>query len=135
MLPDLLEAGHLRTKYIRTSAGKDAMQAVRSKRKLVDREIDQLIANDKAQLTSLLTALGSNIVILKQETRDKLRRLVKDLPELALTLNIGGTMDTMTAFDSFAAFDTLSMSDSFTSGDFGGFGDGDFGGGGDGGDW
>lgn len=136
MLPDLLEARLLYSRVSRSPLGRSSMEAVRRTRKRVDKEIDKLLEMDKAQLASLLGELGSNIVLLKKETRDKLRGLVKELPELALTLNLGGTMDSALAFDFSAAFDTLSIGDSFDSaGGFDGFGGGDFGGGGDGGDW
>lgn len=136
MLPDLLDARLLYSRFSRSPLGRSSMEAVRRTRKRVDREIDELLLTDTAQLAALLAELGSNIVLLKKETRDKLRGLVKELPELALTLNLGGAMDSSFAFDSFAAFDTLSLGDSFDSGGgFDGFGGGDFGGGGDGGDW
>jgi uncharacterized membrane protein YgcG len=136
MFPDLLEAGMLSSKFVRTSSGRDAMQAVRSVRKLVDRRIDHFLARDRDGLIHHLNALGSNVVLLKKETRSKLHGLMKEVPELALTLSSGATFDTMGGFDSFAAFDSLSLGDSFDSGgDFGGFGGGDFDGGGAGGDW
>lgn len=137
VLPDLVEAGMLRSRFVRTDQGVDAMQGVRRVRKFIERRIDGLLKNDRDTLIMNLNALGSNVVLLDKNTRDKLRGMLKEFPDLTLTMNIGSTLENSVTFDAFTAFDTLSFGDSFDSAstDFGGFGDGDFGGGGAGGDW
>ena len=137
VLPDLVEAGMLRSRFVRTDQGVDAMQGVRRVRKFIERRIDDLLRNDRDSLIANLNLLGSNVVLLDKDTRDKLRGMLKEFPDLTLTMNIGSTLENSVTFDAFTAFDTLSFGDSFDSAstDFGGFGDGDFGGGGAGGDW
>ena len=137
VLPDLVEAGMLRSRFVRTNEGVDAMQSVRRVRKFVERRIDELLKNDRDTLIANLNALGSNVVLLDKDTREKLRDLLKEFPDLTLTMNLGNSLENAVTFDAFTAFDTLSFGDSFdsASADFGGFGDGDFGGGGGGGDW
>ncbi len=136
MRTDLIQAGMLSSTFVRTPAGKERMQEVRFIRKFVDRKIDHLLQQDKTSLFAHLSALGSNVVLLKKETRDKLRGLLKEFPELRRALNTGVSFDALSGLDSFTAFDSLSLGDSFDAGgDFGGFGGGDLGGGGDGGDW
>ena len=136
VLPDLVDAGMLRSRFIRTQLGFDAMQSVRNVRKFIERRIDKLLKNDRDTLIANLNALGSNVVLLDKDTRDKLRSMLKEFPDLTLTMSIGSSLENAVTFDAFTAFDTLSFGDSFDSGsDFGGFGDGDFGGGGAGGDW
>lgn len=137
VLPDLVDAGMLRSRFVRTDQGMDAMQGVRRVRKLIERRIDGLLKNDRDTLIANLNALGSNVVLLNKDTRDKLRGMLKEFSDLTLTMNVGSTLENSITFDAFTAFDTLSFGDSFdsASADFGGFGDGDFGGGGAGGDW
>lgn len=136
MYPDLMGTGLLNSKFVRTPTGKKAMQAVREVRKLVDRNIDDLLSVHRDALTTHLNALGSNVILLHKETRDKLRGFMKELPEFALTTSVGPSFDAISDFDTIMVFESLSISDSFDSGgDLGGFGGGDFGGGGDGGDW
>jgi len=137
VLPDLVDAGMLRSRFVRTDQGVDAMQGVRRVRKFIERRIDGLLKNDRDTLIANLNALGSNLVLLDKDTRDKLRGMLKEFPDLTLTMNIGSTLENSVTFDAFTAFDTLGFGDSFDAGvgDFGGFGDGDFGGGGAGGDW
>ncbi|MBL7939218.1 MAG: hypothetical protein JNL43_07655 [Flavobacteriales bacterium] len=137
VLPDLIDAGMLRSRFVRTDEGVEAMQGVRRVRKFIERSIDDLLKNDRDTLITNLNTLGSNVVLLDMDTRDKLRGMLKEFPDLTLTMNIGSTLENTVTFDAFTAFDTLSFGDSFDAGsaDFGGFGDGDFGGGGGGGDW
>lgn len=137
VLPDLMDAGLLRSRFVRTDKGVDAMQAVRRVRKFIERRIDSLLKHDHGTLIARLNELGSNVVLLDQSTRDKLRGMLKEFPDLTLTMNIGNSLENSVTFDAFTAFDTLSFGDGFDSAstDFGGFGDGDFGGGGGGGDW
>ena len=137
VLPDLIDAGMLRSRFVRTQQGFDTMQSVRGVRKFVERRIDKLLKNDRDTLIAHLNALGSNVVLLDKDTRDKLRGMLKEFPDLTLTMNMGSSLDNAVTFDAFTAFDTLSFGDSFDSGsvDFGGFDGGDFGGGGGGGDW
>lgn len=137
VLPDLVDAGMLRSRFVRTDQGVDAMQGIRKVRKFIERRIDDLLKNDRNTLLANLNALGSNVVLLDKDTRDKLRSMLKEFPELTLTMNLGNSLENSVTFDAFTAFDTLSFGDSFdsASADFGGFGDGDFGGGGAGGDW
>jgi uncharacterized membrane protein YgcG len=134
--PDLVDAGLLRSRFVRTDQGVDAMQRVRKVRKFIERRIDALLKNDRDALIANLNALGSNVVLLNKDTRDKLRRMLKEFPDLTLTMNVGSTPENSVTFDAFTAFDTLGFGDSFDGGGgFDGFGGGDFGGGGDGGDW
>ena len=136
VLPDLMDAGMLRSRFVRTDAGVEAMQRVRGIRKFVEGKIDQLLKDDRDTLVALLNELGSNVVLLDKDTREKLRGMLKEFPDLALTMSVGSTLGSAVSFDAFTAFDTLSLGDSFDSGgDFGGFGDGDLGGAGAGGDW
>lgn len=137
VLPDLVDAGMLRSRFVRTQQGFDAMQSVRRVRKFIERRIDGLLKNDRDTLITNLNALGSNVVLLDKDTRDKLRGMLKEFPDLTLTMNVGSALDNSVTFDAFTAFDTLAFGDSFEGGgaDFGGFGGGDFGGGGADGDW
>lgn len=137
VLPDLVDAGMLRSRFVRTQQGFDAMRSVRNVRRFIERRIDKLLKNDRDTLLANLNALGSNVVLLDKDTRDKLRGMLKEFPDLTLTMNMGSSLENPVTFDAFTAFDTLSFGDSFdsASADFGGFGDGDFGGGGAGGDW
>ena len=78
-----------------------------------------------------MNELGSSVVLLDKDTREKLRGMLKEFPDLALTMSLGGALGSTASFDAFTAFDTLSLGDSFdTGGAIGGFGDGDLGGGG-----
>jgi len=137
VMPDLIDTGMLHSRFWRTDMGVDAMQNVRSVRKFIERQIDDLLKNDRDTLIANLNELGSNVVLLDQDTRDKLRGMLREFPDLTLTMNVGSTLENTVSFDAFTTFDTLSFGDSFDAGggDFGGFGDGDFGGGGAGGDW
>jgi uncharacterized membrane protein YgcG len=137
VMPDLIDADMLHSRFWRTDKGVDAMQNVRSVRKFIERQIDDMLKNDRDTLIANLNELGSNVVLLDQDTRDKLRGMLKEYPELTLSMNLGSTLANPVTFDAYTAFDTLSFGDSFSDGggDFGGFGDGDFGGGGAGGDW
>jgi hypothetical protein len=137
VLPDLVDAGLLHSRFIRTDEGVDAMEGARTVLKFIEREIDELLTNDRDKLIADLNALGSNVVLLNRNTREKLRDMLKEFPELRLRMNPGSTLATSVPFDAFTAFDSLSFGASFDGGsvDFGGFGDGDFGGGGVGGDW
>jgi len=136
MCPDLKAVGFLTSRFARTSRGRDSMQAVRAVRKFVDRRIDQLLKTERDTLIGHLNTLGSNVVLLKKETRDKLRGLLREFPDLALLIRTNPSLDITTDMHAFTVFESLSIGDSFDSGtDFGGFGGGDFGGGGDGGDW
>ncbi len=137
VLPDLVDAGLLHSRFIRTDEGVDAMEGVRTVLKFIERQIDELLKNDRDKLIADLNALGSNVVLLDRNTREKLRDMLKEFPELKLRMNPGSTVETSVPFDAFTAFDTLSFGASFDGGsvDFGGFGDGDFGGGGAGVDW
>ena len=90
-----------------------------------------IIEGDRDTLVSRLNELGSNVVLLDKDIREKLRGTLKEFPDLALTMSVGSTLGSAASFDTFTAFDTLSLGDSFDSGGaFGGFGDGDLGGGG-----
>ncbi len=137
VLPDLLDAGMLRSRFVRTDQGVQAMQGVRRVRKFIERRIDGLVKNDRDTLIANLSVLGSNVVLLDKDTRDKLRGMLKEFPDLTLTMNLGNSLENAVTFDAFTAFDTLSFGDSFDSSsvDFGGYGGGDFDGGGAGGDW
>lgn len=137
VMPDLIDAGLLHYRFWRTDQGVDAMQHVRNVRRSIERNIDDHLKNDRDTLIADLNELGSNVVLLDQDTRDKLRGMLKEYPDLTLTMNLGSTLANPVTFDAYTAFDTLSFGDSFSDGavDFGGFGDGDFGGGGAGGDW
>lgn len=137
VLPDLVDAGMLRSRFVRTDQGMETMQSVRRVRKFIERRIDALLKNDRDTLIANLNTLGSNVVLLDKDTRDKLRGMLKEFPDLTLTMNLGNSLENAVTFDAFTAFDTLGFGDSFDAGgaDFGGFGDGDFGGGGAGGDW
>ena len=93
-----------------------------------------IIEGDRDTLVSRLNELGSNVVLLDKDIREKLRGTLKEFPDLALTMSVGSTLGSAVSFDAFTAFDTISLGDSFDSGGaFGGFGDGDLGGGGAGG--
>lgn len=137
VMPDLIDTGMLHSRFWRTDMGVDAMQHVRDVRRSIERNIDDHLKNDRDTLIANLNELGSNVVLLDQDTRNKLRGMLKEFPDLILTMNLGSTLANPVTFDAYTAFDTLSFGDSFSDGggDFGGFGDGDFGGGGAGGDW
>lgn len=111
------------------------MQRIRRLCKIIERRIDALTKNDRTSLIANLNTSGSNVVLLDKDTRDKLRGMLKEFPDLTRTMNLGNTLENSVSFDAFTAFDTLGFGDSFDAGggDFGGFGDGDFGGGGAGG--
>ena len=90
-----------------------------------------IIEDDRDTLVARLNELGSNVVLLDKDTREKLRGMLKEFPDFALTMRVGSTLGSAASFDAFTAFDTLSLGDSFdTGGAIGGFGDGDLGGGG-----
>ena len=90
-----------------------------------------IIEDDRDTLAARLNELGSNVVLLNKDIREKLRGMLKEFPDLALTMSLGGALGSAACFDTFTAFDTLSLGDSFDSGgDFSGFSDGDLRGGG-----
>jgi hypothetical protein len=137
VLPDLIDAGLLHSRFIRTDEGVDAMEGVRTVLTFIEREIDELVTNDRDTLIANLNALGSNVVLLDGSTRNRLHDMLMQFPELKLSVNLGSNVGSAVPFDTFTAFDTLSFGASFDGGavDFGSFGEGIFGGGGAGGDW
>ncbi len=137
VLPDLVDQGLLRYRFVRTSEGIEAMDQVRDQCTWIERALEEGSTPDRETLSAALNALGSNVVLLNRHTRDRLGELIKAFPELRTVEPSLGVADPMTAFHAFTMLgtDLFGASSAVGTLDFGGFADGDFGSTVLGGDW
>jgi uncharacterized membrane protein YgcG len=140
MRKDLRSAGLLWSTYFRTEAGRLACREVNAVVETLQTDIDTLLENDTERLSRYLDALRSNVVLLDEDTRYKLKRHVGKDPDVTAIFSILTYLESGGVFANPSSLG-LSIGGSFGGGGggggggFGGFGGGGFGGGGAGGSW